>query len=310
MNGSAVGFVALCLAYTALAPDLTARMRPQVGVRLVVLASFAVAVAGMFVLGATGFTWAAQDPKVAHMGQWSPEQLKATDPVPRPEAGICLVLFVAAAIAVLRLAGRRIRALYQVRRAIRDFQAGHDDGTHCGDAGVVVVPDERADAFTTAGPGAVIVVTTGLLDCLTEAERQALLAHERSHRRHGHVWWLVAMDLAVAVNPLLARTGIAVAHAVERWADEDAAEQVADRRLVARTLARVALVRKQGMRAAAVAVMAAGGDVPARVRAMLGPRPRRGLLATVAVALLVVGVLVTVAVLQYRADAFLDGARG
>jgi Zn-dependent protease with chaperone function len=300
VNGSASGFVALCLLFAGLAPRLTARIRPHVGVRLVVSVSVAVAVAGLFVLAATGFTWAAQDPKVAHVGKWSPEQLRAIDPVPRVEAGVCLVLFVAALFSMVRLAARRLEALSQVRRGIRDWHPSDD---------LLILPDERAEAFTTAGPRATIVVTSGLMDCLSEAERRALVAHERSHLRHGHVWWLVAMDLAVAANPFLSRTRAVVAHAIERWADEDAAEDVADRRLVAQTLARVALVRKHGPRAMAVALMAAGGDVPARIRAMLGPRPRSSLLAAAAVALLLVGVLATVTVLQVRTDAMFDAAQ-
>jgi Zn-dependent protease with chaperone function len=301
VNGSTLTFVALCLIYAGMAPDLTSRIRPSIGVRLVVVVSVAVAVAGLFVLGATGFTWAAQDSQVARVGRWSPEQLRAADPVPRVEAGLCLVLFTVAVMSVLRLAWLRVQAVLAVRREVHDCRPATD---------VMLVEDDRADAFTTAGPRAVIVVTTGLMDRLSEPERQALLAHERSHRRHGHVWWLVAMDLAVAANPLLARTGRAVTHAVERWADEDAAEQVADRRLVARTLARAALLRKQGAAAAAVAVvLAAGGDVPARVRAMLGPRPRGSALALAAVGMLLVGVLVTVTVLQVRADAMFDAAQ-
>jgi Zn-dependent protease with chaperone function len=300
VNGSTVGFVALCLAYAGLAPDLTARIRPAWGVRLVVVVSVAVAAAGLFVLGATGFTWAAQDPEVARVGRWSPDQLRATDPVPRVEAGLCLLLFTVAVFSLLRLARRRVRAVLAVRRNVRDCRPATN---------VLLIEDERADAFTTASPRAVIVVTTGLMERLSEPERQALLAHEHSHRRHGHVWWLVAMDLAVAANPLLTRTGRAVTHAVERWADEDAAEQVADRRLVARTLARAALLRKQGAAAAVAVVLAAGGDVPARVRAMLGPRPRGSVLASAAVGLLLIGVLVTVAVLQVRADAMFDAAQ-
>jgi Zn-dependent protease with chaperone function len=299
VNGSAAGFAILALAYAGLAPSLSARIRPHVGVRLVVVVSVAVAVAGLFVLGATGFTWAAQDPVVARVGQWSPDQLKASDPVPRVEAGLCLLLFAIAVVSTLRLGWRRVRAVLEVRRTVLDCRP---------EAGVLIVPDERADAFTTAGPGAVIVVTTGLMDRLSDLERRALLAHERSHRRHGHIWWLIAMDLAIAANPLLARTGAAVSHAVERWADEDAAEQVADRRLVARTLARAALLRKQGAPAMVAAVLAAGGDVPARIRAMLAPRPRSSAVASAAVGLLLVGVLVTVTVLQLHADAMFDAA--
>ena len=48
-------------------------------------------------------------------------------------------------------------------------------------------------------------------------------------------------DLAAAINPTLRPTARALRHTVERWADEDAADAVADRRTVARALARAAL---------------------------------------------------------------------
>jgi hypothetical protein len=83
----------------------------------------------------------------------------------------------------------------------------------------------------------------------------------------------MAADLAAAINPLLRPTARVIAHAVERWADEDAADAVGDRRLVARTLARTALLQHRPISGGAVA--ATGGDVVNRVRALLAPTPTR-----------------------------------
>src|SRR5256885_2066747 len=102
---------------------------------------------------------------------------------------------------------------------------------------------------------------------------RALLAHEAAHLAHRHVWWLLAAELAGAANPVLAPTVRAITHTVERWADEDAARAVTDRRLVARTLARTALLIRAAP-AGPVGLTAVGGDVPERGRALLEPPPR------------------------------------
>jgi len=93
----------------------------------------------------------------------------------------------------------------------------------------------------------------------------------------------LAADLTAAVNPLLRPTAYTVAHTVERWADEDAAHAVADRRAAARTLAHAALLMHRHRPAApASAVGVLGADVPGRVEALLAPPPRRRPLVAVA----------------------------
>ena len=135
----------------------------------------------------------------------------------------------------------------------------------------MVVHDGRPDAFTTPNLRARIVVATGMLAALDPRGRRALLAHEQSHRTHLHTWWVLAADLAAAVNPLLRTTAGAVRGATERWADEDAA-RVTDRRLVAATIAQVALL---GARPASATVAAVTGvQVPRRVAALLHAPPR------------------------------------
>src|SRR5262249_42248568 len=53
------------------------------------------------------------------------------------------------------------------------------------------------------------------------------------HLVHRHAWWLLGADLAAAANPLLRPTAAVIGQAVERWADEDAAASIGDRRAAA-----------------------------------------------------------------------------
>ncbi|HEX9336465.1 MAG TPA: hypothetical protein VF892_11295, partial [Pseudonocardiaceae bacterium] len=81
--------------------------------------------------------------------------------------------------------------------------------------------------------------------------------------------------------------------------DEDAADAVGDRHLVARTIARSALLRSATAVDSALLPAATGADVPRRVRALLAPPPRRRPMALAALTvLLVAGALATVAVEQ------------
>nr|WP_238341761.1 M48 family metalloprotease [Actinopolymorpha rutila] len=245
----------------------------------------AVSAAAWFVLAVTAFTWIGQYAEIAELGPWSPQRLRALAPIAPTVAEVALgVLAVVCVRTILRVVART-RALLRI----------HRDCGRLGEPGAVVVVDSDVpDAFTTPEAAGRIIVTRGMLATLTDDERAALLAHERSHVRHRHSWWILAADVAAAANPFLSRTTKAVRHAVERWADEDAAAEVADRRLVARALARAALTRQAHTRAfsarsGSVATAAVGGDVPTRVQALIHP-PTRHVRAGVAalVALLVV----------------------
>ncbi|WP_301127203.1 M56 family metallopeptidase, partial [Streptomyces cacaoi] len=101
------------------------------------------------------------------------------------------------------------------------------------DRDLAVLPDPAPYAYALPGtaraPGRV-VVSTAMLDALDADERAALLAHERAHLAAGHHRHLLAVRLAACANPLLRPLREAVAYNAERWADEDAALAVADRR--------------------------------------------------------------------------------
>ena len=81
--------------------------------------------------------------------------------------------------------------------------------------------------------------------------------------------------LAAAANPLLRPVSAAVAYTVERWADEDAAAEVDNRRLAARTIGKAALVaaRSPGMDRGSSKLVLGVGAAPSLAGA--GPVPRR-----------------------------------
>jgi len=295
MTAATVIAAVLTAVFAVIGPGLARRLPPAAATRLLVPASLVVAGSGVWVLIAVAFTWVAQFQVVSRYGDWSAEEVRAGSPFPTVIAVGCCLLAVLALGRATIAGTRRVRVLLAVRRSCRNV----------GEPGSLVVLDnDRPDAFATPGARGRIVVTTGLLRALTADERRALLAHEASHLRHRHAWWLLAAELAVAANPMLSSTVRAIGHAVERWADEDAAQAVTDRRLVARTLARTALL----IRAAAPSQVlpATGGDVPGRVRALLEPPPRPRVVPLAVLAALLVATTLAAGTVQRRGDELLD----
>jgi len=284
--------------FALVGPRLAGRLPPAAATRLVVPASLVVAASGVWVLGAVAFTWVAQLGPVSRYGQWSAEQLRADTPFPRAIAIGATVLAVLAVGRAATRGTRRVRLLLAVRQSCRGVGAP---------GSLVVLDHDQPDAFATPGAHGRIVVTRGLLRALDADERRALLAHEAAHLAHRHVWWLLAAELAAAANPMLAPTARAVRHTVERWADEDAARAVADRRLVARTLARTALLIR-ARTVAPVPLPAVGGDVPGRVRALLEPPPRPRVVPLAVLIVLLVASTGAAGTVQRRGDELLGHA--
>ena len=198
-----------------------------------------------------------------------------------PVGAAAALVLVVLALRVLRVL-RRHRAEHTGARMLVARHAGPGAG---GD--LIVLPDRLPDAY--ALPGGLfrggrdrIVVTAGMIAALPADEREVLLAHERAHLTGHHHRFLLLADLAVALHPLLRPLRDGAAYSLERWADESAAERVADRRLVARAVGRAALAG-----AGAGALRMAAGPVPRRVAAMLeggaAPRRRRASLLAAAV---------------------------
>jgi Zn-dependent protease with chaperone function len=283
----------------AAGPRLSRRLPPATATRLLVSGCLVVAASGLLVGGLLAATLLARLPEVIEIGPWSSAALRARTPVPVAVAAVAAsAVFASLAYTGTVLAGRLL-SVWRTRRACAGL--AHADG-------LIVINDDRADAFSTPPPDGRIVVTAGLLRGLNAAERRALLAHEGSHLARGHSWWVVAADLAAAANPMLRPTARAVQQAVERWADEDAAAEVGDRTLVAHTLARSALL-VQAARPVTPTLAAATTGVPERVTALLAPAPRR---RPVTVALIVALLLASsgaALMVQRDADEFFDRAQ-
>ncbi|MER5637974.1 M56 family metallopeptidase [Kitasatospora sp. NPDC002227] len=157
--------------------------------------------------------------------------LRVADPVPRSVgvlAAVLLTVAVARAVVVRRqrVAGARLLSAVRLAPAAGEL---------------VVLADDRPDAFALPGRPGRIVVTSGMLGALSAGERAVLLAHERAHLRHGHHHYAALADYAAAVNPVLGPLRDLLNYGLERWADEEAAAAVNSRALAAISLARAAL---------------------------------------------------------------------
>lgn len=269
---------------------LARRLPPATAVPLLTVATVVTALATGFVLAVGGLEVLARVPLVAELGRWSPVALARDDRLP-----VAISVLAGSTAAILLT-----RALREVVRSASDLACA---ALLCrrlgpGAQGLVIVEDQRPDAFALPGVPGRIVVSTAMVRALSADERRVLLAHEHAHLTHRHHLFVHVSAVAAAANPLLRPVARAVRAGVERWADEVAAATVDDRRLAAQALARAGLARAAAVSAdanparaqapaAALAVGGAPGEVADRARALLEPPPpaRRGL--TAAVALLV-----------------------
>ncbi|KUJ67782.1 hypothetical protein ACZ90_24755 [Streptomyces albus subsp. albus] len=215
---------------------------------------------------------------------WSDPEVRAA--VPYDEIAGKAAIGALAAVAVA--CGGLLRRHFRVRRRAHEALAGLPGSP------VAVLPDTRAYAYALPGTAEVpgrpgrIVVSRAMLSCLDAAERRALIAHERAHLDARHHRYVLAVQLAARANPLLRPLRAAVAYCAERWADEDAALAVGDRRVVARAVGKAALVARHAPASTllgfapaptlpgsgpALLGFAVPGPVPRRVAALLGPVP-------------------------------------
>ncbi|MGF7235791.1 MAG: M56 family metallopeptidase, partial [Frankia sp.] len=204
-----------------------------------------------------------QLPPVAALGRWSGRRVSAGDPIP---AIASVAAWVAVLVGVVGFAALIWRLVGEARRWLPVYRHGA-----C--AGVMVVVDEETPA-AVAVPGwpGRIVVSSGMLRALSADERRVLIAHEECHLHAAHWVYRFGVRLAAAICPLARPLVEPCDHALERWADEIAARTVGDRRLTARAIAKAALATR-GTPGAAVAAFT-GGQVSARVAALLDPPPR------------------------------------
>jgi beta-lactamase regulating signal transducer with metallopeptidase domain len=292
---------------------LAGRLHPRVGTWLLTATAVGLALTSGLALTALAATAVGQIPLVGALGDWSVGVLHRDDPASLTLALTACVLLVLALAAAGRALIRRTRALINAARTARRLPTEIPFGR------VVVFDDPCPDAYALPGVPGRIVVSTGMLDALNARERQVLLAHERAHLTCGHHVFVALAYLAAATNPLLRPVAAAVGYTTERWADEYAASAVGDRRLVARTIAKAALLtsRHQSPPAGALAIttgsaatkLRGAGPVPRRVAALLTAPPRRRRLL-LALALTVLALAAACSIETVRdLDALFDLAR-
>ena len=141
-----------------------------------------------------------------------------------------------AAVALGLAAVRVFRAAANERRTLQALKALVEESGE----GLLVLEDSQPYAYAVPVGAGTVIVSTAMLNTLTDLERRALLAHERAHLTHRHYRYQLIAIIALAINPLLGRVRRKLKLQTERWADESAAEQ-ATRPVTARSLARAAL---------------------------------------------------------------------
>ncbi|MFE1983133.1 M56 family metallopeptidase [Streptomyces mirabilis] len=223
----------LPLLLTAIAPQVGLRVSPALAARVLTIAAVLAATASTWALLLLATTLVNEAPHVAT--EAGEDGRRLPEPVP--------VAIAVVAIMLLWLIGfrlvRALRAHYATRRVLERLCEGHPP-----DSELIVAASSTPRAFAIPGSPGRILVTAAMLSALEPAERRVLLAHERAHLAHRHSVLSTAVTLAAA-NPVLAPVRTTVAFLVERWADEEAARRVGDRRTTARALARAALVAQR-----------------------------------------------------------------
>ncbi|MDY7084116.1 MAG: M56 family metallopeptidase [Actinomycetota bacterium] len=267
--------VVVCPVLVALAVRwLADRVRPEAAVTVLVISVVSAAVAGLVSLGAFTVKAVAELHPVAVRLGFSDAVVRADTSREPWVSGLSVALLLAAVTGMIRV-WQRHRGENAVAAEFRGLPVDADR--------VAMIDDVRAEAFAVPGHPGRVVVTTGMRSALDDQQYSALLAHERAHldARHHHL--VLFARLAAAAHPVFRWSTRRIEFLVERAADECAAEQVGDRRVVARAIG-VAALRASGSRAGLPMAPSSNdlrraGVVPRRVASLLAPRYAAGLLA-------------------------------
>jgi Zn-dependent protease with chaperone function len=238
-----------------LRPSTVARLLTLLGVGLAACSTLALVL--LVTAGLAGWASGPGD-------SWSISDLPADDPLAPATALV-------AGVVVVALAARVVAALGRLVGQYRAAAAAVPDGATAGEP--LLVPDAGTPACAVPVRGGHVLVCARTWATLGPERRAVVLAHERAHLRGRHHLHRGALALAVAANPLVAPVAAAADYALERWADEDAAAEVGDRRATARTVGAVALAAAAVRPPAPPALGVIAGPVPRRVAALLAPGP-------------------------------------
>ncbi|WP_372350188.1 M56 family metallopeptidase [Streptomyces sp. KL116D] len=236
-------------------------LHPRAATRLLTGVGFVLALCSTLCLGLLAIVGTAQLPGNPLPDGWADPEVRAAVPHDEVVGKTAIVALAAALLSCGAFLTHRRRTARQAARALAGLPGGRR---------IAVLPDDIPYAHTL--PEGRIVVSTGMLAGLGSAERRALFAHERAHLAGRHHRHLLLVGLAARANPFLRPLRTAVTYTVERWADEDAARAVGDRRLTARAVGKAALLTPRTPLPATPA-FASPGPVPRRVAALLAPPP-------------------------------------
>ncbi|MFI5911636.1 M56 family metallopeptidase [Dactylosporangium sp. NPDC051541] len=237
--------------------------RPERAARALALVASITAASGLTGLILVAATLADDIPSVVAYSHRA-RSLGHVLPEPIPDA-----VAIAVTVLLALIAGRAVVELRRHRLVARDL---HAIGPAPHWLLVVDWDSPRAVAVPPhRGRRGHVLVTSGLLRLLSPREQAAVLAHERAHLRRRHYRTTALAAAAAAVNPLLRPVESVVRLLAERSADEDAAREVADRRLVAQTVAKVAIAAH----GSADALGFGGSNTRRRVEALVLPQVGR-----------------------------------
>ncbi|MGI5138264.1 M56 family metallopeptidase [Streptomyces sp. CA-106110] len=259
------------------ARPLSERCEPRLATWLLTVSALVLGTASTISLGLLAITGLIRIPLLAGLGHWSTHSAQRDDPAQLSVALVAGLLLGGALLTAVRMLWRRAHTL---------AVAAVDAACMPARDGIVVLDDDAPDAYALPGLPGRVVVSTGMLDTLDEAEHDILLAHERAHLTAHHYAFVALAQFGAAANPLLRPLATAVTYTIERWADENAATATGDRKRVARTVGKAALAAHQlpALTRATSATLgilgrrgplAKAGPVPRRVAALLAPPLRR-----------------------------------
>ncbi len=242
-------------------------LRPHVATRLLVASIVLVAASAVPSLLVVSASFLAHVPVMGTGIAWCTQMLGIHAEVPT-WLGVAATAAVASGV---WQAARVVRS----RRRLDGGQIAHATGHTDDPRPVEVIRDDAPIACTLPGRNGRIVISTGMLDLLRPEEVDVVLAHERAHAAHRHDRVLLVSEIATAFVPPLRWLAARALFSVERWADEAAVRACGgDRRLVAETLARVALHTTQPVGALGIAASTPRLGVAARVEVLLRPDAR------------------------------------
>lgn len=278
-------------------PPVAARIPPRQATWLLSVCAALAALGATAVLALLGFVLVGQLHAVAGLGHWSSSVLRDDAPAEPGVGAASLLVLLVAVVGVVVVTFRHVSAIRSAYRTSRTLPGPV--------GGLVVVGEAPAAAIAVPGRPGRVVVSRPLLAALSGRERRALLAHESAHLAHGHHWHRSVVALAAAAYPPLAPLRGAVLQATERWADEEAAVAIGDRRGVAAALARAARVTGGSPVPATAELAAAAHAVPVRIAALLGHPPRsRPVLSLLVAATVLLGLVAAAVVLAETENLF------